>query len=182
MLLSYKELTKLVEHNVITNVSSQLINGASIDVTLGRYLQVEKSNVYVRNLVNLKNKGIIGTREIDLLLDCFYLHPGNFVLAQTEQVFNLPYDIAAEYKLKSSLARCGLNHALAGWCDPGWHGSVLTLELHNITQSHVLTLEQGMKIGQVIFYRVEPVAHDVSYAARGQYNEDTKATASKGVR
>jgi hypothetical protein len=35
----------------------------------------------------------------------------------------------AELRLKSSAARNGLDHALAGWVDPGFDGT-LTLELH----------------------------------------------------
>jgi len=59
--------------------------------------------------------------------DPYYLAPSEFVLAETIETFNLPDDISAQFVLKSSRAREGLNHLLAGWCDPGWHGSKLTL-------------------------------------------------------
>ena len=112
----------------------------------------------------------------------FMLMPGQFILASTNETFNLPNTIAAEYKLKSSLARSGLQHMLAGWCDPGWSGSRLTLELKNVTQSHILVLRAGMKIGQMVFFECEPVPQDQSYAVKGQYNNQTTVTASKGVR
>ena len=185
MLLSYKHLITLVNAGVVTNVTHDMINGCSIDLTLGRYLEIESKgdNAENRGLVDLKNKDTINTRRIDLDLGGpHYMMPGSFLLAQTEQVFNLPDNIAAEYKLKSSLARCGLNHALAGWCDPGWHGSVLTLELKNITQLHFLKLERHMKIGQIIFYQVEKVPSQVSYRNVGQYNNDKEVTSSKGLR
>lgn len=35
----------------------------------------------------------------------FLLMPGEFILAQSVEVFNLPDDLSAEYKLKSSMAR-----------------------------------------------------------------------------
>jgi dCTP deaminase len=112
----------------------------------------------------------------------FELQPGEFCLAQTREVFNLPNDIAFEFKLKSSLARSGLNHLLAGYADPGWHGSVLTLEYHNVWQGHRLVLKPGMPCGQIVLYRGEPVPEHASYARRGQYNDNREAQPSKGVR
>ncbi len=182
-LLSYEKLKMLVRRSVISNITEDMINAASIDLTLGRYLQIESNPLEIENkgIVHLKRKDTISVIEIDLLLDPHHMLPGSFLLAQTEQVFNLPDNIAAEYKLKSSLARSGLNHALAGWCDPGWNGSVLTLELKNTTNNHVLVLEQGMKIGQIIFYEVEKVPNYASYKVMGRYNQDKKVTASRGL-
>jgi dCTP deaminase len=110
------------------------------------------------------------------------MRPSQFLLAHSQEVFNLPCDIACEYKLKSSLARAGLQHALAGWCDPGWHGSQLTLELFNHCRYHDLVLRPNMKIGQMVFFRCAPVPDHASYAAKGQYNGDTGAVGSQGVR
>jgi len=100
----------------------------------------------------------------------YELTPDSFILAATQETFNLPDDICAEYRLSSSLARAGLNAALAMWCDPGWHGSQLTLELKNWTQAHDLLLRSGMKIGQMIFHRVKPVPEERSYRTVGSYN------------
>ena len=65
-------------------------------------------------------------------------------------------------------------------CDPGWHGSVLTLEFVNMTQHHPLKLTAGMKCGQVCFYKHEPVPKDRSYAVRGKYNNSETVTPSQG--
>ena len=112
----------------------------------------------------------------------YVLRPGDFALAHTREIFHLPDDIAIEYKLKSSLARAGLGHLLAGWGDPGWHGAALTLELVNHLQVHDLILRPGMPIGQVVFWRGRAVPAHASYATRGQYNGDTTVTPSKGLR
>lgn len=185
MLLSYRRLIDLVNLGVVTRVKHEMVNACSIDLTLGRFIQYECS--FDNMIISLKDKETLELDEWDLGVgdandDPYHLRPGEFVLAQTEQMFNLPDNIAAEYKLKSSLARSGLNHALAGWCDPGWHGSVLTLELNNITQKHILKLEAGMKIGQIIFYEVDKVPEEASYKNRGQYNNDKKTTSSRGLR
>lgn len=112
----------------------------------------------------------------------YILRPGDFALAHTREIFHLPDNLAIEYKLKSSLARAGLGHLLAGWGDPGWHGAALTLELVNHLQVHDLILRPGMPIGQVVFWRGRSVPAHASYAARGQYNGDTTVTPSKGLR
>jgi dCTP deaminase len=109
----------------------------------------------------------------------YLLRPGQFVLAQTMETFNLPDTIAAEFRLKSSRARSGLDQALAVWCDPGWHGSVLTLELRNNRQLHPVPLWPGMRIGQMVFHRMEELPLK-SYRLTGRYNGDQVVTASRG--
>ena len=108
----------------------------------------------------------------------YLLRPGQFVLAHTVEVFNLPDDIAAQFMLKSSRAREGLEHLMAGYCDPGWHGSTLTMELHNSRQLQPVPLWPGMKIGQMIFHQMAGVPQR-SYAITGRYNGDTSAQQSK---
>jgi dCTP deaminase len=71
--------------------------------------------------------------------------------------------------LKSSRARSGLNHLLAGWCDPGWHGSKLTLELKNERLHHALPLYPGLKIGQMVFHSMSNTPMN-SYRDVGHYN------------
>ena len=112
----------------------------------------------------------------------FTLRPGQFILAETAEMFYMPADLSAEFRLKSSVARSAIDQSLAVWCDPWWHGSNLTLELKNEAEFHPLVLEVGMKIGQMVFFKGEPVPHESGYAVRGQYNNDKGATPNKGVR
>lgn len=112
----------------------------------------------------------------------YLLAPGHSVLAGTIEVFNLPNDITMIYSLKSSMARCFMEHLNAGFCDPGWNGSTLTLEFVNLSRHHNLILREGMKCGQARFHRHTAVPHEHSYAVKGNYNNDIGATASKGLR
>lgn len=175
-LLSYNELCQLVEQNVITGVNPKDINATSIDVHLGSKIIVESD---CGNLVDIANRTM--WTSIGMNIENYYydLRPGEFVLASTRETFNLPDDISAEYKLKSSGARSGLDNALATWCDPGWHGSALTLELKNNLQYHPIRLTAGMPIGQMIFHRVKQVPKDRSYSVLGRYNRDVGATGVK---
>jgi dCTP deaminase len=169
-LLSYNELVKLVEDGVITNVRDGAINASSIDIHLAPKILVEANR---RKTVTYAKREPLGMYEIDLnAKGGFDIPPGGFLLASSVEMFNLPADISAQYRLKSSMARIGLEHLNAGHCDAGWHGSALTLELKNITQFHTIRLTAGDPIGQMVFWRHEEVPAERSYAARGRYNHN----------
>jgi dCTP deaminase len=179
MLLSYNELCKLVEQNVIEGVDLKDVNAASIDVHLGGEVLVERYNDHSLNIVDPLKRTNFDAAKFNLNGGAYDLMPNEFVLASTREKFNLPDDIVAEFKLKSSGARSGLDNALATWCDAGWHGSALTLELRNNLRYHRIRLTEGMPIGQMIFYRVAPVPRDRSYATIGRYNNDSSVQAVK---
>ena len=179
-LLSYTELVELVESGVI-DAKPENINGSSIDITLDDVVMIEQN--FTELVIDLSEKQNIFLLEHNIKeAGCVDLLPSEFILASSKEIFNLPDNISAEYKLKSSMARNGLEHFNAGWCDAGWAGSKLTLELKNMTQFHTLRLQAGMKIGQVVFFKHEPVPKDKSYAKTGQYNNQQKVQQSKGIR
>lgn len=166
MLLSYTEICELIEQGVIKNTSYDHVNSASLDVVIGPDILLEKPSdepIYLSAKCPL-------TMEKGTLPHLMF--PGDFILAQSQEIFHLPNNISAEYKLKSSIARIGLEHLNAGWCDAGWNGSVLTLELKNNSSYHIIGLSPGDKIGQLIFFKHTPVPADKSYAVRGRYNGD----------
>lgn len=181
-LLSYLELEQLVYDGVIMGAEKEAINSASIDIHLGNILLIENLSVSQGPDANLflNKKSALSVERIELEPGGqFCMAPGQFVLAQSRETFNLPNNISAEYKLKSSMARIGLEHMNAGWCDAGWNGSVLTLELKNITERHRIVLTVGDRIGQVVFFKHKAVPSDKSYATRGSYNNDKTV---KGVK
>lgn len=171
-LVSYNELCELVERGVITGVDLKDVNGTSIDVHLGPRI-LEEACTNGRQIVSLQDKQNLIWHEVDITDSYYDLRPGEFVLASTTEKFFLPADISAEFKLNSSGARIGLENALATWCDPHWHNSVLTLELKNLTRFHTLRLHHGCRIGQMIFHKSEPVPKDKGYAVKGRYNNDS---------
>jgi len=146
--------------------TSQL-NPASYDVLLGPNLMIETPS-------GLQLLSIDGSSQADP----YEFQPQEFLLAQTIEIFNLPKNIAAEFRLKSSRAREGIDQALAVWCDPGWTGSTLTLELRNNRRMASLPLWHGMKIGQMVFHKLAKPERD--YAEIGRYNNDAKVQGSRG--
>lgn len=179
-LLSHDQLLRLVADGVITGVTEDMVNAASIDITVGPTFFVETSPAEGdAALVSLQDRQPPAMFEVRTEGRPFILPAGGFCLAHSQQTFNLPANISAEYKLKSSLARVGLNHLLAGWCDAGWNGSVLTLELHNVLRRHSIAIREGDRIGQMIFFHHEAVPERASYAARGRYNGDNTVRGMK---
>lgn len=176
ILNAYQIEAECTEKNLVEFWKPEALNAASLDVHLGQFILVETLPEKTKfsglpEVVSLRQRERLCMTQIDLKqAGHFLLRPGQFILAQTIEKFNLPTNISAEYKLKSSMARIGLEHLNAGWCDAGWNGSVLTLELRNLTTYHEIELVYGDRIGQVIFYKHTPVESKDSYAAKGSYN------------
>lgn len=173
--LSYYELLHLVDTGVVTPVEPDAVNAASIDIHLGDEIVVELPVENPRP-IDIAKREVFPSKRVNIReLGHYDLAPGEFILAHTVEVFNLPMDLCAEFKLKSSGARTGLENALATWCDNGWHGSTLTLELTNFLRHSPLRLTPGMRIGQMVFHRTSPVPENRSYKVRGRYNNDISA-------
>ena len=170
MVLVDHQIDALCRAGMVTPYDPALLNPASLDVRLGDTLLIESAESPALVPYPLQHHGEA---------DPYRLKPGQFVLAQTVETFNLPDTIAAQFVLKSSRAREGLEHLLAGYCDPGWHGSVLTLELHNSRQLHDIPLWPGMRIGQMVWQRLAAPPMR-SYAVTGRYCNDTTVQGSRG--
>lgn len=183
MILSDFEIRVLCEGGMVTPFDPSLVNPASLDVRLGNSLLIESA------------------QSPELVPYPFHRHsrenpypmtPAQFALSATLETFFIPRHLTAQFMLKSSRGRegvdcvgwrmmdlAGLTHAFSGFCDPGWTGSKLTLELKNNRQLHPVYIWPGMRIGQFEFSRMsqEP---EHGYDEIGHYNNDLTVTASKG--
>lgn len=171
MILADHQIRELCQdEGMVTPFNEELLNPASLDVTLGRLLLVEVEHSFALQPLDISHH---------TETDPYLLAPGEFVLAQTFEFFKIPKDVSAQFVLKSSRAREGLEHLMAGFLDPGFYGSVLTLELLNARRFHSVPIWPGMKIGQLVFSLMsdEP---ERCYATTGRYNNDKCVMASKG--
>lgn len=159
-----------VDDQMIVPFDPEQLNPASYDVLLGNHLMIESAVSDGPDQVRIDISD--HSRE-----NPYWLKPGQFVLAETFETFNIPDDVAAQFVLKSSRAREGYQHMLAGFCDPGWHGSKLTMELKNVRQLKALPLWPGMKIGQMVFFLMAGLP-ERSYAVTGHYNNNRTVMAS----
>lgn len=166
------QIRNLCETGMVVPFDPSLVNPASLDVRLGDRILIEAHQGSTWVSYDLAEQGHCEA-------DPFMLKPGQFILAETIETFAIPRTVSGQFLLKSSRAREGLQHLLAGWIDPGWHGSVLTLELKNVRQLHPIALWPGMKIGQVVFHKAYTTPLRC-YAETGRYNGDSSVQASRG--
>ena len=99
----------------------------------------------------------------------FVLRPGETVLGETVEVFNIPPDVIGLCVGKSTYARLGLL-LNSSPLEPAWRGK-LVLELTNLSR-YPLVLHPGKGIAQILFFRGE--YPDVAY--NGHYQNQKGIT------
>lgn len=171
MYLNYSQIEALIEQGAMKQVERDCINAASLDVRLGREVMVEVPPP-PGTVIDYRARDKLTMQEIRLQDNGIVIHPGEFFLAHTIEICQFPDDLAALFRIKSSMGRIGLEHMDAGWVDPGFHGS-LTLEFKNMTRFHPIRIRPGDKIGQLVFLRGEAVEAEQSYRSVGNYNGST---------
>ena len=136
MIYTDRMLADWAKQGGIVPFDPDCINPASIDLRLGS------------SFINLE-------ANIEFQADEIAIMPGQAILATTLEIINIPKNAAGVVYLKSSLARAGLDHALAGYCDPSFSGT-LTLELHS---HRPVTLRAGQRVIQLVLLetRGDPV-------------------------
>jgi dCTP deaminase len=147
-----------------------LVNPASLDIRIGETAKLRRDFA----------KG--GYAEIDLSIyskeSPFQFQPGDRLLVASLETINLPNFLCAQFRLKSSRGREWYEHMEAGFCDPGWHGSKLTMEIINMDLAP-LPIYPGLKMGQLVF-SLTLATPDNDYSVVGRYNQDKTVMGSKG--
>ncbi len=130
-----------------------MVQPASVDLRLGDSFRVFHN--HRATAIDLRDPPSNLTEEVVMPDgEAFVIHPGEFCLGRTLEWVQIPDDIVARIEGKSSLGRLGLIvHATAGFCDPGFEGS-LTLELNNLTRVPI-RLYPGLPIAQLSFMTLD---------------------------
>ena len=133
-----------------------MVQPASVDLRLGDTFRVFHNHRV--STIDLREPPRGLTEEVKVDEDQpFVIHPGEFCLGRTMEWIELPDDIVSRIEGKSSIGRLGLIvHATAGFCDPGWKGT-LTLELNNLTRVPI-KLYAGLPIAQLSFMTLDAAA------------------------
>lgn len=127
MIWNDTKLIQWIRSGGITPANYDCVNPASVDLHIDRhFVDLLTNDPFTADTVELK--------------------PTMAILATTPEVVSIPPDAAAAVYLKSSRAREGLDHALAGWIDPGFIGQI-TLELH---AHRPLVLTAGQRVVQIV--------------------------------
>ncbi len=116
----------------VTPFYPEHVNPASLDLCFGaRVIDLATGNEYEVNSIEIV--------------------PGMAILATSIEYIQMPGDCSGVLYLKSSFARRGGDHALAGYVDPGFCGQ-LTFELHS---HRPIILTAGQRIAQLVLQRLE---------------------------
>ena len=152
----------------------ELVQPASVDLRLGDSFRVFHN--HRASAIDLRRPPENLTEEVVVPAEeSFVIHPGEFCLGRTLEWVELPDDIVARIEGKSSLGRLGLIvHATAGFCDPGWKGT-LTLELNNLTRVPI-KLYPGLLIAQLSFMSLDkPAERPYGSADLGSHYQGQRA-------
>ena len=157
----------------------RMVQPASIDLKLGPSFRVFHNHRI--KTIDLADPPRDLTEHVQLDNgDTFVIHPGEFVLGQTQESVELPEDIVARIEGKSSLGRLGLIvHATAGFVDPSFRGT-LTLEVTNFN-SVPIVLRPGLPIAQLSLMALDaPAERPYGHPELGShYQDQLEATESR---
>lgn len=151
-----------------------MVQPASIDLRLGDSFRVFHN--HRATAIDLRDPPSNLTEEVVIPDgEAFVIHPGEFCLGRTLEWVQIPNDIVARIEGKSSLGRLGLIvHATAGFCDPGFEGT-LTLELNNLTRVPI-RLYPGLPIAQLSFMTLDrPAARPYGSPGLGSHYQGQRA-------
>jgi len=145
MILSNSEIKKQIEEqNLLENHEEKNIGGAGVDLRVGKFYRI-------------KSGAMLGVDERELpeieevAEDWIEVQPSEYILIETLEKVNMPSDIAAWMRHRSTLQRSGVG-LLTALIDPGFKGT-LTFGLRNFG-AHPFKLQRGARVGQIIFQKM----------------------------
>jgi deoxycytidine triphosphate deaminase len=151
-----EKLMQLIAKGMVTGID---VGGVSswhtLDLSIQGEYQVEdcypKEPLDVLSPENHMSTTGSSVCNLDIRLD-----PQEFILALTEQKFDLPDNITGLISLRSKVARKGLNQLTSIKIKSGFKGNMV-LELVNSNRSRPLIIKPGSYIAQVMFFEHDPV-------------------------
>ena len=164
MVLNDSALHSYASSGMVQPFNPHHVSCCSIDLTLDNKILIESLD---------QNSN--GWCEIDITQP-YDLKPKQFILAATREWVNIPDDVSAQIILRSSAARQGFNHALAGWIDPGFQGQI-TLELTNQKQLNFLEIQADMRLVQLVCFKLNQAVTS-NYDITGNYQHQIGVTPS----
>ena len=121
----------------------------------------------------------IKTMPLYSLLDPGFvtIDPGEFILLNTIEKFNIPNGMIGFVQGRSSIARMGLQTEQAGLVDAGFQGTI-TLELYN-ESPYPIRLYPGTRVAQIHFTTTNKSNRVYGKNMNSKYNGQIDATGSR---
>ena len=181
MILTGHQIIEMMREEQIVGALPHLVETTSLDVRLqDKILKETKARGQLHFHADPYNPKMQHFEMHQIKPNGEFIFPGEFFLAATIEYLKLPNNVSAEFMLKSSIARMGLEHSKSGWIEAGFEGTI-TLELKVVTQYHKFKIYAGMPIGQIVFHKHMPTG-ELAYDKRGRYSGQKHPQMSKGVK
>ena len=133
----------LVNHAEALGFSSELCGPSSVDLRLGGFVRWVYAAPHDSGEWNEFDFEKAGYPSVLFAPGCFYL-------CTTQEYVKVPPSHCALINMRSSWARQGLGHKMAGFVDPGFEGQI-TLELETAI---LLNIQIGTPLVQLIYMRL----------------------------
>lgn len=193
----------LQEGHIVCDPAPQVINGSSIDVTLGYYFYLAGGKGNEDRLFNpfdendvtryfgdykiakpwrdvrkkLTSNAVASLDEINNIPDdhpVIVLRPNERILAHTHEFIGILPPGTTSMQARSTTGRIGISACYcAGWGDPGYINR-WTMEIHNLNESEHIVLPVGYRIAQIVFSSTGSVATEYAKAS-GNYQSGISA-------
>ena len=166
MLSDSEILEELEKGNIIIKpFRKEQLNPNSYDVRLGEYYAVE--NVLDHYIMPFDENSVRNHWKIKKANKEIEIHPGETILAHTQEIIGGRRNIASKMNARSSLGRLGLSVCkCAGFGDVGFINK-WTMEITNHSQHASIYLLVGMRIAQISFFRTGRVLKEY----KGKYGQ-----------
>lgn len=154
MILSDKKIRDLVKKTtLIAPFSEDRLQSESYDVTIGGKVTVMKKEIHCLDIADQSSIDNIYD-EIDISPDGFVISPKQYILVSLGEKINMPDNITAHLRAKTSYTRLGLlvsdQH-----CNSTYSGN-LRIGLYNATE-YPVKIYTGYPIAQIVFEELDDV-------------------------
>lgn len=196
---SDKDIKNALENShIICDPEPVMVNGSSIDVTLGHYYYLAKSlnkskifnpfsekstkDYFGQYLEAKKWKEIKNSLSDKDLIDLEYLsgiddnhpvillEPNERILAHTNEFIGIKPPGTSSMQARSTTGRMGISACYcAGWGDPGYINR-WTMEIHNLNENVCVPLPIGYRIAQIVFSETGEVDKEYSKSTGNYQN------------
>lgn len=178
MILNGNDIKKLIkEKNIVENVSEEYISSGSIDITMSSKILKIKKKTKAIDLTKAESVDEIYEQvEIE---DEYNFKPNEVILVALNEKINLPKDIVAHIRPRTSLSRLGIFLNIQH-INSGYQG-VLNIAISNLSPN-TYKIKPGIRIGQIIFEKLtDGMTDDLLYgnSQSSSYQNENGTTGSK---
>lgn len=155
MILSDKEIREYSLRSgdpLIEGFCEDQLQGASYDVSISEKLTILKHSGSIIDLSNDDDVDIYEQKIIDN--NGYLLLPGEYILAELMEKFNIPSNLIAHVRPRTRFTRCGILIADQHF-NPTYRG-VLQVGIFNGGANSIL-LKKGVRIAQIVFEELKSI-------------------------